>query len=410
MNNNDRIIICGGGPVGMVAALSLARQGIPVTVLEAFEEPPKDPRAATIHASTLEMLHTLELAEGIKERGLMAPAFQFRDRKSQEIIAVFDMKHIADETDFPFAIQYEQWKLTRDALAAVKTHDIADVRLGSNVTAFSQDYEGVTVVYEDPAGEMRKVEGRYLLACDGGRSTIRIGLGVFMSGFTWNERFLVLTSEHDFAASDGYLNRNYVMDPAEWFAVFKVPGDEDQGIWRTLFPTEGHEKDEDLLSNAGVTQRIHGLRDDMDHNDILHRNLYTVNQRVADRFRIERIFLAGDAAHAIHPIAGQGFNIGLRDVAALAEVVVDALRLGLDPGAPDVLDRYVRWRRLDNMAMIAVTDSLNRLFSNDIPPVRLARDAGLAAVNCAGPLKKFFMRHAMGLVGDLPRLAKGEPL
>ena len=91
---------------------------------------------------------------------------------------------------------------------------------------------------------MHKVEGRYLLACDGGRSTIRIGLGVFMSGFTWGERFLVLTTEHDFAASDGYINRNYVMDPTEWLAVFKVPGDKDQGIWRTLFPTEGHEKDE----------------------------------------------------------------------------------------------------------------------------------------------------------------------
>ena len=225
MNKNDRIIICGGGPVGMVAALSLVRQGIPVTVLEAFEEPPKDPRAATIHASTLEMLHSLDLANGIKERGLMAPAFQFRDRKSQEIIAVFDMKHISDETEFPFAIQYEQWKLTRDALAALQSHDIADVRLGSTITAFSQDYEGVTVVYEDPAEEMHKVEGRYLLACDGGRSTIRIGLGVFMSGFTWDERFLVLTTEHDFAASDGYINRNYVMDPTEWLAVFKVPGD-----------------------------------------------------------------------------------------------------------------------------------------------------------------------------------------
>ena len=102
------------------------------------------------------MLHSLGLADGIKERGLMAPAFQFRDRKSQEIIAVFDMKHIADETDFPFAIQYEQWKLTRDALAAVQAHDIADVRLGSSVTAFSQDYEGVTVVYEDAGGECTK--------------------------------------------------------------------------------------------------------------------------------------------------------------------------------------------------------------------------------------------------------------
>ena len=117
--------------------------------------------------------------------------------------------------------------------------------------------------------------------------------------------------------------------------------------------------------------------------------------------KVARAILDGDANH----------DAALwREVAALAEVIVDARRLGLDPGAPDVLDRYVRWRRPDNMAMIAVTDSLNRLFSNDIPPVRLARDAGLAAVNRVGRLRQLFMRHAMGLVGDLPRLAKGEPL
>ena len=341
MSNNDRMIICGGGPVGMVAALSLVQKGIPVTVLESFETPPQDPRAATIHPSTLEMLHKLNLADGIIERGLKAPAFQFRDRTTQEIIAVFDMKHIADETNFPFAVQYEQWKLTRDAIVAVKEYDIADVRLGSAVTAFSQDYDGVTVVYEDPAGEMHKVEGRYLLACDGGRSTIRIGLGVIMSGFTWEERFLVLTSKHDFAASDGYLNRNYVMDPTEWMAVFKVPGDDDQGIWRTLFPTEGHEKDEDLLSDEGVTQRIRGARSDMDHNDVLHRNLYTVNQRVADRFRVERIFLAGDAAHLNNPLGGLGLNTGIHDCMNITEKIGD---VWFGRAEEDVFERYHRQR------------------------------------------------------------------
>ena len=166
MSKNDRVVICGGGPVGMVAALALVRQGIPVTVLEAFDTPPQDPRAATVHPSTLEKLNTVGLADGIVERGLHAPAFQFRDRKTQDIIAVFDMKHIADETDFPFAVQYEQWKLTRDAIAALAEYDIADVRLGAQVTAFSQDYDGVTVVYENPEGELEKIEGRYLLACD----------------------------------------------------------------------------------------------------------------------------------------------------------------------------------------------------------------------------------------------------
>jgi 2-octaprenyl-6-methoxyphenol hydroxylase len=137
---------------------------------------------------------------------------------------------------------------------------------------------------------------------------------------------------------------------------------------------------------------------------------YPLGLMHAERYIAPRLALAGDAAHAIHPIAGQGLNIGWRDVAALAEVVIDALRLGADPGSLATLERYERWRRVDNAMMLAATDALNRLFSNDIAPVRLARDAGLAAVNRVPPLKRLFMRHAMGVLGDVPRLVRGEPL
>ena len=130
----------------------------------------------------------------------------------------------------------------------------------------------------------------------------------------------------------------------------------------------------------------------------------------AERYVDRRLALVGDAAHAIHPIAGQGWNLGLRDVAALAEVVVDAKRLGLDIGGANTLEAYESWRRVDNLALLAATDALNRLFSNDIPPVRVLRDLGLAAVNQVAPLRRFFMRHAMGMVGDLPKLVRGEPL
>src|SRR5436190_8643806 len=128
----------------------------------------------------------------------------------------------------------------------------------------------------------------------------------------------------------------------------------------------------------------------------------------AERYIDERMVLVGDAAHGIHPIAGQGYNLGVRDIAALVEVLIDAKRLGLDIGAADTLERYVRWRRADNFTMVAATDLLNRLFSNDIKPLRLVRDVGLAAVNRVPPLRKFFVRHAMGLVGDLPKLIRGE--
>jgi 2-octaprenyl-6-methoxyphenol hydroxylase len=128
----------------------------------------------------------------------------------------------------------------------------------------------------------------------------------------------------------------------------------------------------------------------------------------AERYVDERMVLVGDAAHGIHPIAGQGYNLGVRDIAALVETLVDAKRLGLDIGSADTLERYARWRRADNLTMVAATDLLNRLFSNDIKPLRLARDIGLAAVNRVPPLRRFFVRHAMGMVGDLPKLIRGE--
>ncbi|HET6221902.1 MAG TPA: FAD-dependent monooxygenase, partial [Dongiaceae bacterium] len=140
------------------------------------------------------------------------------------------------------------------------------------------------------------------------------------------------------------------------------------------------------------------------------RWVYPLALSHAARYVDHRLALVGDAAHAIHPIAGQGFNLGLRDVAALAEAIVDTHRLGLDIGDAIALERYQRWRRFDNLLLATVTDGLNRLFSNDLAPLRLARDLGLAAVDQLPPLKRFFMRHAMGLVGDLPRLVRGEQL
>jgi 2-octaprenyl-6-methoxyphenol hydroxylase len=131
---------------------------------------------------------------------------------------------------------------------------------------------------------------------------------------------------------------------------------------------------------------------------------------MAERYAAPRLALVGEAAHTIHPIAGQGLNLGIRDVAALAELVIDVRRLGLDIGDESVLLRYQQWRRFDALALVVVTDGLNRLFSNSLPPIQLARDIGLAAVNRLPPLKRVLMRDAMGIAGDLPRLVRGEPL
>jgi 2-octaprenyl-6-methoxyphenol hydroxylase len=137
---------------------------------------------------------------------------------------------------------------------------------------------------------------------------------------------------------------------------------------------------------------------------------YNLSLMHALAYGARRLALVGDAAHVIHPIAGQGLNLGIRDIAVLAELIVDTHRLGLDIGDPDLAPRYERWRRLDNLTLAAVTDGLNRLFSNAVPPVRWARGLGLAVVDTLPPVKRWLMRHAMGLVGELPRLARGEPL
>ena len=137
---------------------------------------------------------------------------------------------------------------------------------------------------------------------------------------------------------------------------------------------------------------------------------YPLSMVQARRYTGRRLALVGDAAHAIHPLAGQGWNLALRAVAALAELVVDAQRLGLDPGGAALLARYERWRRFDSLALIAITDGLNRLFGNDLLPLRVVRELGLGVVERIAPLKQFFMRHAMGVLGDLPRLMRGEAL
>jgi 2-octaprenyl-6-methoxyphenol hydroxylase len=137
---------------------------------------------------------------------------------------------------------------------------------------------------------------------------------------------------------------------------------------------------------------------------------YPLSMAQANRYTDTRLALVGDAARAIHPIAGQGWNLAVRDVAALAELTIDALRLGLDPGSASVLERYERWRRFDSLALIAITDGLNRLFANEVLPIKWARELGLGLVQRTPPLKRFFMHHAMGLIGDLPRLMRGEAL
>jgi 2-octaprenyl-6-methoxyphenol hydroxylase len=249
-------------------------------------------------------------------------------------------------------------------------------------------------------------ETRLAVATDGRNSPTRTAAGIENTAWNYAQVGIVCTVAHE-RDHKGVAQEHFL--PAGPFAILPLTGRRSSIVWTEraeLAPTLMALDDDGFLAEMSLRfgDYLGGL------SVVGPRFSYPLGLMHARRYIAPRLALAGDAAHTIHPIAGQGLNIGWRDVAALAEVIVDALRLGSDPGSTVTLERYERWRRVDNTLMLAATDSLNRLFSNDVAPVRLARDAGLAAVNRMAPLKQLLMRHAMGLLGDLPRLVRGEAL
>ncbi|MGB3553640.1 MAG: FAD-dependent oxidoreductase [Jannaschia sp.] len=336
-----KVAVIGAGPVGTSQALALLRAGFDVTLFEREPEIPADPRAATMQPPTLAMLAELGSGARILERGLKAPVFQFRDRGSDEIIAEYDYGLLEGETPYPFALQCEQFKVADSNVETIGEIAPGSVRLGTEVTGFSQDADGVTLETDGPEGrESHRVA--YLVGCDGGRSPTRKALGIAFEGFTYEERFLVLTTPHDFRAR-GFRIRNYVLDPKQWCALFKVPHDGPPGLWRTVFPASADGDGAATLSDDYVRTQIQGLEPELTLDDIQHRNLYAVNQRVAAAFHSGRVFLAGDAAHVNNPLGGLGMNSGIHDAINLAAKLAVARDR---PGDADALfDAYTAQRR-----------------------------------------------------------------
>jgi 3-(3-hydroxy-phenyl)propionate hydroxylase len=400
----ETLLIVGAGPVGSVLALGAAQRGFRVVLVESETVVDDTPRAATVHPSTLAMLGELGVMDEVVERGLVARYFDFWDRPTRTLIARMDHEILRDLTPYPFVVQIEQHKIVNMVLARLAAFDTVEVHRGATVTGFEQNEKGV-VAYASQDGVPLRLEGDYLIGTDGGRSTVRKGLGIEFEGYTWPERFLVLTTLYDFQQSfAGCSYRNYLADPEEWVNLFKVAGEEENGRWRAVFPTEVDETDEQALSDDAIRRRLGRLAADANPAEqLIHRKLYKVHQRVAASFRQGRVFLAGDAAHVNNPIGGLGLNCGIHDAVELLDTL-DAVAGNADAS---VLDRYEARRRTLNIEFVQQQTITNkqRLEEKD-PEQRKARFAQLAAI-AADPdsERQFLMRSSL-----LESVAKSKSL
>jgi 3-(3-hydroxy-phenyl)propionate hydroxylase len=348
MQTQRPILIAGGGPVGVVAALGLARQGIPVQVFEAEPRVNDSPRAATTHAATLEMLSDLGLVDEVIGRGLVEPKFRIWDRATRNVIVEFDFGVLAGETPFPYVVQCEQHKLANMAIEHLRSFAHVGMEFSARVTALEQLDDRVDVVVTS-AGTDRRVSGSYLIGADGGRSTVRKALGIAFEGYTHPERFLVLTTPFSFDAEYAQCSRNYFSDPDEWCALFKVTGEDGAGLWRVLFPTRLDETDAQALDDDAVQRRLQRFFPRRGPYPVAHRNLYNVHQRVAASFGGGRVFLAGDSAHVNNPLGGLGLNFGIHDAVELSGLLGRVLRR---EAPDDILEQYDRFRRPLNVEYV----------------------------------------------------------
>ncbi len=397
------VAIVGAGLVGGTLACALAGHGIKTVLIDRLDPttmsaPTFDGRASAIALSARRFLNAIGLWEHV------AASEPIREIRVSDGASPFFLHYDHSEIGSdPLGSMAENRHL-RGAIAA-KMRDLGDtltVITPASVASLAQTADTITLTLEDG----RTVTAALAVSAEGRNAALRDLAGIKVTGWTYPQVAIVATIGHE-RSHDGIAHERFL--PAGPFAILPLP--DDNGVHRSsLVWTERADTaasylalpDAEFLSEIG--ERVGGFLGAL--SLIGPRFSHPLGLQFAAQYSAGRLVLVGDAAHGIHPIAGQGLNLGFRDVAALTEIIIDARQLGLDLAHPEGLARYQRWRRTDNLVMAGVTDVLNRLFSNDIAPVRLARDVGLGIVNRIPPLKKLLMRHAMGTVGDLPRLMR----
>lgn len=391
-------VIAGGGMVGMTAAIALASAGISCAVIELVPAPGQllpqfDGRVSAIALGSQRLLSQLGIWPTIAPYAEPILDIRVVDNHSS-LFLHYDHHEVGNE---PFGWIVENRHI-REALFTRAASLKDNLTVYAPAKALQSDYHNTHAAVTLNDGKVLRCQ--LVLAADGRFSKTREQAGIKATTLPYNQTAIVCTISHSLPHNGLALERFLPIGP---FAVLPMQGNRSSLVW-----TESKERAELLLTLSDmelaeeITRRTGKYLGEIRVEGT--RFSYPLTLVHAAQYTGKRLALIGDAAHGIHPIAGQGVNLGFRDVAALAEIVIDAHRLGLDLGFEPNLFRYARWRSFDAFSMVAVTDILNRLFSNNILPFKIARRSGLAAVGSLPPLKRFFMRHAMGVVGDLPRL------
>ena len=365
------VIVVGAGPVGCVATAVLAAGGIEVTLLEAAPELPRELRASTFHPATLDLLVRFGVVDELIGRGLVAPRFAYRDRRSG-VVAEFDLGALADVTGHPFRLQCEQYKLCEIMIDRFASMANVTVRFDAEVAGAADRSDGASVVLA--SGETLVADA--VVAADGAASAVRKSLGLGFEGMTYEDRYLVLSTPFEMADYlDDLAYVNYISDPDEWLVLLRTVD-----LWRALFPVGDHEDDAEALSDESAQRRLNGVVALRGGYEVAHRTIYRVHQRVADRFLVGRVVLMGDAAHINNPLGGMGMNGGIHDAvllgASLAAVLrgeVDADRLARHAELRRTLAiEYVRRHTHENAQSLAAPDGEARQRALDLMAARAA--------------------------------------
>ncbi|MBI3678171.1 MAG: FAD-dependent monooxygenase [Proteobacteria bacterium] len=405
MTRNADVVIGGGGMVGLTLALALAQGGLkvvvadPIAAAKALDEK-FDGRVSALSYSSVRMLKALGVWDELEDHAQPIHDILVTDAALDGEASAFSLHFDSIEIGQPMGVIAENRHTRRALFAALEKTPSLEFIAPAALTHLDMREGGAIAALSN--GET--VRARLAVAADGRESPMREAMGLGVIAWSYPQWGIVATVEHE-KPHNGVAYEHFL--PSGPFAILPMTGNRSSLVWT----------EKDSLAPAMMALPEAQFEAEVARRFGAHlgaiaaagpRWSYPLRFHLARAYVKPRFALCGDAAHGIHPIAGQGLNLGFKDAAALAEIVLDAARLGLDIGALDTLKSYERWRRFDSFTLAASTDALNRLFSNDITPLRIARDVGLGIVDSIGPLRRFFMHHAGGDIGKLPRLLKGE--